>query len=100
MHSAAAAPPCRASGGRQLSVCPNRTRSESRAPPLSVSQSVSRSVLSDSLRPPVWDLPGSSVPGIFQARLLERVTFSFSRGSSQPRDGTWVSCIAGRFFAI
>ena len=30
--------------------------------------------------------------------LLEWVAISFSRGSSQPRDWTWVSCIAGRFF--
>ena len=39
-------------------------------------------------------LPGSSVHGIFQARILEWVAISFSRGSSQPRDQTWVSCIA------
>ena len=31
--------------------------------------------------------------GFFQARTLEWVTMSFSRGSSRPRDGTWVSCI-------
>ena len=36
--------------------------------------------------------------GILQARILERVAFLFSRGSSQPRDRTQVSCIAGRFF--
>ena len=42
--------------------------------------------------------PGSSVHGIFQARILEWVAISSSRGSSQPRDQTWVSCIAGRFF--
>ena len=42
--------------------------------------------------------PGSSVHGIFQARVLERVAISFSRGSSQHRDRTWVSCIAGRRF--
>ena len=42
--------------------------------------------------------PGSSVHEIFQARILEWVAISFSRGSSQPRDQTWVSCIAGRFF--
>ena len=36
--------------------------------------------------------------GIFQARILEWVAFPFSRGSSQPRDRTQVSCIAGRFF--
>ena len=33
-------------------------------------------------------LPGSSVHGILQARILEQITISFSRGSSQPRDGT------------
>ena len=44
--------------------------------------------------------PGSSVHEIFQARILEWVAISFSRGSSQPRDQTWVSCIAGRFFTI
>ena len=40
--------------------------------------------------------PGSSVSGISQARMLEWVAISFSRGSSQPRDRTcvsWVSCI-------
>ena len=42
--------------------------------------------------------PGSSVHGIFQARVLEWVAISFSRGSSQPRDRTPVSRIAGRFF--
>ena len=36
--------------------------------------------------------------GILQARILEWVAFPFSRGSSQPRDQTQVSCIAGRFF--
>ena len=35
---------------------------------------------------------------IFQARILECVAFPFSRGSSQPRDRTQVSCIAGGFF--
>ena len=38
------------------------------------------------------------VHGILQARILEWVAFSFSRVSSQPRDGTQVSCNAGRFF--
>ena len=45
-------------------------------------------------------LPGSSVHGIFQARILEWVAISFSRGSSRPRDQTQVFCIAGRFFTI
>ena len=45
-------------------------------------------------------LAGSSVHGIFRARVLERVAISFSRGSSQPRDQTWVSRIAGRPFTV
>jgi len=42
-------------------------------------------------------LPGSFVHGILQARILEWVAISFSRGSFQPRNQTQVSCIAGRF---
>ena len=45
-------------------------------------------------------LPGSTVHGIFQARTLEWAAISFSRGSSQPRDRTWVSCIANRRFTV
>ena len=41
---------------------------------------------------------GSSVHGIFQARVLEGVAISFSRGSSRPRDQTQVSHVAGRCF--
>ena len=44
--------------------------------------------------------PGSSVHGILQARILEWVAILFSRGSSRRRDRTWVSCIAGGFFAV
>ena len=43
-------------------------------------------------------LQRSSVHGIFQARVPEWVAISFSRGSSQPRDRTWVSRIVGRCF--
>ena len=43
-------------------------------------------------------LRGSSVHGVFQARVLEWVAIPFSSGSSQPRDLIQVSCIAGRFF--
>ena len=39
-----------------------------------------------------------TVHGILQARILEWVAFPFSRGSSQPRDQTLVSLIAGGFF--
>ena len=55
------------------------------------------SVVSDSLRPMDCSLPGSSVHGIFQVRILEWVAISFSRRSSQSRDRTQVSCIAGGF---
>ena len=41
-------------------------------------------------------LPGSSVFGILQARILQWVALLSSRGSSQPRDRTWVSCIGRR----
>ena len=43
-------------------------------------------------------LPGSSVHGIFWARILGWVAISFSRKSSRARDLTRVSCLAGRFF--
>ena len=42
--------------------------------------------------------PGSCLHGILQLRILERVAILFSRGSSQPRDQTQVSCTSGRFF--
>ena len=41
--------------------------------------------------------PGSSVHGIFKARILEWVAISFSRGSSWPRDHNKVSCITGPY---
>ena len=44
--------------------------------------------------------PDSSVHGILQARILEWVAISFSWGSSQTRDRTWVSRTAGGFFTI
>ena len=37
--------------------------------------------------------PGSSIHGIFQAGILEQIPIFYSRGSSQPRDQTHVSCI-------
>ena len=45
-------------------------------------------------------LPGSSVHGILQARIPEWAAIPFFRGSSQPKDQTQASCIAGRFFTI
>ena len=50
------------------------------------------------LPPPGLYLPGSSVNGIFQARIRETVAISFFRGSSQPRNQIHLSCTAGRFF--
>ena len=44
--------------------------------------------------------PGSSIHGIFQARVLEWVAISSSRRSSRPRDGTRVSHIVGRCFTV
>ena len=45
-------------------------------------------------------LPGSSLHWILQARVLEWVAISLSRGSSRPRDWTWVSCIPSRRFNL
>ena len=44
--------------------------------------------------------PGSSVYGILQGRTLEWVAIPFARGSSQPWNRTWVSCIVDRFFTV
>ena len=62
-------------------------------------------VLVTQLHPTLCDpmdcsLPGYSVHGILQARILEWVAISFSRGSSQPRDWSQVSFIAGGFFTV
>ena len=58
-------------------------------------ESESRSLVSNFCDP--MDYTGY---GILQARILEWVAFSFSRGSSQPRDGTQVYHIAGRSFSF
>ena len=47
-----------------------------------------------------YSQPGSSVHGFLHARILEWLPISFSRGSSQPKDQTLISCIAGWFFTI
>ena len=57
--------------------------------------------LCPTLRDPMHcSLPGSSVLGILQARILEWVAMPSTRGSSQPRDRTQVSHITGRFSTI
>ena len=45
-------------------------------------------------------LPGSSVQGVLEVRILEWVAIPFSRGPSQCRDWTWVSCIAGILYHL
>ena len=71
-----------------------KTPSELWSPWFSLSLSVSRSLMDCSP-------PGSSVHGILQGGILEWVVMPCSRGSSQPRDQTWVpfvSCMADGFF--
>ena len=54
----------------------------------------------DVCAPKDCSLPGSSVHETLQARILEWVAISFSRGSSQPRDETWVSWTAGGVYIL
>ena len=61
----------------------------------------SPSVVSNSLQPHgLYNLPGSFVHGILQARNTGVESHSLLQGSSLPRDSTQVSCIAGRFFTV
>ena len=62
--------------------------------------SVSRSVVSDSVTSRTAACQAPLPIGILQARILEWVSVPSSRGSSQPRDWTQVSCIASGFFTI
>ena len=64
---------------------------------------VGMAVLGAQSWPTLWDpmdcsSPGSSIHGILQVRMLEWVAIPFSRGSCPPRNPSWVSCTAGRFF--
>ena len=65
--------------------------------PLCVLVTQSCSTLCDSMDCSPW---GSSVHGILQARIMEWVAISFSRGSPWPRDWIQVSGIASRFFTV
>ena len=58
----------------------------------------SHTVVSALCDPMDCSTPGSAVCGVSQARILDWVAISFSRGSSQPRDQTLISCTAGEFF--
>ena len=59
---------------------------------------LSRSVMPDLCDPTDYSLPGSSLHGILQARILEKVAISSSRGFFWLWDWTGISCIAGGFF--
>ena len=64
-------------------------------------QSVSRSVMSDSLQPHMdYSPPGSSVNGILQARILEWGRHSLLQGIFMTQGLNHVSCIAGIFFTV
>ena len=67
---------------------------------LFLQRSVSCAVVSDSVTPWACSPPSSSVRGILQARILEWAAIPFFRGSSQCKDRTLVSCIAGKFFTV
>ena len=85
--------------GAFMSITPNlcceETKNRGTYTRLTECKSLSHVQLCD---PVDWGPPGSSVHGILQARILEWVANLLSRESSQPRDQTGVSCIAGRFF--
>ena len=78
------------------------TRSMFRAwplwPHLTLKKEREREVVSNSCNLTNCSPPGSSVHGILQARILEWVAISFSRGTSRPRNWTQVSSTAGRCF--
>ena len=61
---------------------------------------VSRSVISDSWEPHGLQPARLLHPWDSQGRNTRGVTIPFSRGSSQPKEWTWVFCIAGRFFVV
>ena len=73
--------------------------SEPRGKPMTVSLCCVLVTQSNSLQPHGYSLPGSSVHGILQERILEWVAIPFSGGSSQLRDQTQI-CRAGRFFTL
>ena len=77
----------------------NDCSKDSYSSPMQKKWNESHSVVSDSCDPTDCSTRGFSVHGILQARTLEWVAISFSRGSSRSRNQTWVSCITGRFFS-
>ena len=85
-------------GGEGLIADPPHKKKEGHILPSESESEVAQSCLT--LRPVDCRPPSSSVHGILQARILEWVAISFSRWSSQPRDRTQVSHIAGRCFNL
>ena len=85
-------------GGAWWAAVYGAAQSWTRLKRLSSSSSSSMYVKVTQLWPTLCNPMDSIVHGILQARILEWVAFPFSRGSSQPRDRTQVSHIAGRFF--
>ncbi|MDP1097659.1 hypothetical protein Q6288_26585, partial [Klebsiella quasipneumoniae] len=79
-----------------LHICSLHDENHGTGSDFSSVQSLSHVQLFATLRTVACQAPLSI--GILQASILEWVAKSFSRGSSQPRDQTQVSCIAGRFF--
>ena len=75
------------------SVSPDQVRTMKVNPRASVVLGAQATLRSQDCSP-----PGSSVCGICQTKTVQWVASLFSRGSSWPRDQTWVSCIAGKFF--
>ena len=73
--------------------CRSETRRQIKEAQFYVECVLSHSVTSDSLQPMDYSLPGSSVHGILQPRILEWVAISSSRGSSRLRDQILISCI-------
>ena len=74
---------------------------ESQAPSRHIESEVLVTYLCPTLCDPMdCSLPDSSVQGVLQERIPEWVAIPFSKGSSQPRDQTRVSCSAGSFFTV
>ena len=84
-----------------ISVNTQQSREECYEDPLLIKLAAASEVKAPQLCPTLRKrmdcyLPGSSVHGTLQARVLEWVAISFSSGSSQARDQTRLSCTAGR----
>ena len=86
---------CQSPASKTTFPCPGR---ESNSFSLGLTNILNVVVKVNQSCPTLWDPMDYTVLGIHQARILEWVTFLFSRGSSQPRDRTQVSRIAGRLF--